>query len=204
MTPVLVIWKEGETLAITTFKNLLRTITLKYKMIPNIWPKGTGWNHLISKVDESVHVIHLENFKTLIHLGNSVNHSNNHSKWWKYLGLKCYHCISYEDSQSHRSYKKYSVLTALTMRSWQTHDFAKCVPFPLPIFLSPWASVAWRRCEPMVNRGRMVEALWHPITPLLTSISLVRLVKGHHHQCRNEGNRDGCSVSLFQLQCSHE
>lgn len=177
-SPILVIWKEGKTLAITTLKNLLTTITLKYKMIPNIWPKGTSWNHLISKVDESVHGIHLQNFKTLIHLGNSVNHSNNLSKWWKYLGWMC---ISFKDSQSHGPYKKYSVLTALTMHSWQTLDFAKRVPFPLPIFLSPCASVAWRRCVPMVSRGRMMEAMWHPLTPSLTSISLVRLVKGHHH-----------------------
>lgn len=100
----------------------------------------------------------------------SITDRINLSKWWKYLGQKCYHCIRY-DSQSHRSCKIYSVLTALTMHSWQTHDFAKCVPFPLPIFLPPCASVAWRRWVTLVNRGRMVEATWHPLTLLLTSIS---------------------------------
>lgn len=110
-------------------------------------------------VDESVHDIHLQKFKTLICLRNSVNHSNNISKRWKYLGWKYCHCISYEDSQSYRSYKKYPVLTALTMHSWQTHDFAKCVPFSLPIFLcvsqllgeAVWQWRAeegwWRQCD---------------------------------------------------------
>lgn len=181
MTPLVLIWKEGKTLAITTLKNLVRTIALKYKMLPYLWPKGTSWKHLISEADESVHDIHLQNFKTLIHFGSSVNHNNNVSKRWKCLAEKCYHCISYESSQSHRSCKKYPVFTALTTYSWQTHDFAKCVPLPLPIFLSLCASVAGRRWVTTVSRGRMVEAVWHPLTPLRTNTFLVRLVKGHHH-----------------------
>lgn len=54
--------------------------------------------------------------------------------------------IRYEDSQSHRSYKKYPVLTALTTLRWnQTHDSWLCqmctsstLHFSLSLYLNCW------------------------------------------------------------------